>query len=71
MSSYFAKSIVHPAAHGLVREKRIEFRVGIHIGDVVEEEDGDLMGDGVNIAAWLGSFAKPGGIARPRTPTDK
>ena len=32
-------------------EKRIEFRIGIHLGDVVEESDGDLMGDGVNIAA--------------------
>ena len=29
----------------------IEFRVGIHVGDVVEEDDGDLMGDGVNVAA--------------------
>ena len=36
---------------GLPPEKRIEYRVGIHLGDVVEEEDGDLMGDGVNIAA--------------------
>jgi adenylate cyclase len=34
-------------------EKRIEFRVGVHLGDVVEESDGDLMGDGVNIAARL------------------
>jgi class 3 adenylate cyclase len=32
-------------------ERRIEFRIGIHLGDVVEESDGDLMGDGVNIAA--------------------
>ena len=32
-------------------DKRIEFRIGIHLGDVVEESDGDLMGDGVNIAA--------------------
>ena len=32
-------------------DHRIEFRVGIHLGDVVEESDGDLMGDGVNIAA--------------------
>jgi class 3 adenylate cyclase len=32
-------------------DKRIEFRVGIHLGDVVEESDGDLMGDGVNITA--------------------
>jgi adenylate cyclase len=36
---------------GLPPERRIEFRVGIHLGDVVEEGDGDLMGDGVNIAA--------------------
>jgi len=35
---------------GLPPERRIEFRVGIHLGDVVEESDGDLMGDGVNIA---------------------
>ena len=34
---------------GLPSEKRIEYRVGIHLGDVVEEEDGDLMGDGVNM----------------------
>ena len=38
---------------GLPPERRIEFRVGIHLGDVVEETDGDLMGDGVNIAARL------------------
>ena len=38
---------------GLPPERRIEFRVGIHLGDVVEEADGDLMGDGVNIAARL------------------
>ena len=36
---------------GLPPERRIEFRVGIHLGDVVEESDGDLMGDGVDIAA--------------------
>src|SRR6516225_5040174 len=33
--------------------QRIKFRIGIHLGDVVEETDGDLMGDGVNIAARL------------------
>jgi TolB-like protein/Tfp pilus assembly protein PilF len=43
-------------------DKRIEFRVGIHLGDVVEESDGDLMGDGVNIAARLQGVANPGGI---------
>ena len=47
---------------GLPPERRIEFRVGIHLGDVVEEPDGDLMGDGVNIAARLEGIAKPGAI---------
>ena len=47
---------------GVPTERRIEFRIGIHLGDVVEESDGDLMGDGVNIAARLQSLAKPGGI---------
>ena len=47
---------------GLPPERRIEFRVGVHLGDVVEESDGDLMGDGINIAARLEGFAKPGAI---------
>jgi adenylate cyclase len=47
---------------GVPPEKRIEFRVGIHVGDVVVENDGDLMGDGVNIAARLEGVAKPGAI---------
>jgi adenylate cyclase len=47
---------------GVASERRIEFRIGIHLGDVVEESDGDLMGDGVNIAARLEGVAKPGAI---------
>jgi TolB-like protein/Flp pilus assembly protein TadD len=47
---------------GVSPERRIEFRIGIHLGDVVEENDGDLMGDGVNIAARLEGIAKPGAI---------
>jgi TolB-like protein/class 3 adenylate cyclase len=43
-------------------DKRIEFRIGIHLGDVVEEADGDLMGDGVNIAARLEGVCEPGGV---------
>src|SRR5271166_6085579 len=43
-------------------DKRIEFRIGVHLGDVVEESDGDLMGDGVNIAARLEGICEPGGV---------
>jgi adenylate cyclase len=44
------------------KDRRILFRIGIHLGDVVEERDGDLMGDGVNIAARIESIAEPGAI---------
>ena len=47
---------------GVPEDRRIEFRIGVHLGDVVEEADGDLMGDGVNIAARLEGIGKPGAI---------
>jgi adenylate cyclase len=47
---------------GVPPERRIEFRVGIHLGDIVEESDGDLIGEGVNIAARLEGIAAPGAI---------
>jgi TolB-like protein/class 3 adenylate cyclase len=47
---------------GVPPERRIEFRVGIHVGDVVEESDGDLMGDGINVAARLQAVCQPGDI---------
>ena len=47
---------------GVPEDRRIVFRMGIHLGDVVEESDGDLMGDGVNIAARLEGIAGPGAI---------
>src|ERR1700677_906225 len=47
---------------GVPEDRRIVFRVGVHLGDVVEEADGDLMGDGVNIAARIEGVAKPGTI---------
>jgi TolB-like protein len=47
---------------GVPPDRRIEFRIGVHLGDVVVEGDGDLMGDGVNIAARLEGIAKPGAI---------
>jgi adenylate cyclase len=42
-------------------DKRIEFRIGINVGDIVVE-DGDIFGDGVNVAARLEALAQPGGI---------
>ena len=45
----------------LPQDHRIEFRIGIHQGDIVVE-DGDIFGDGVNIAARLEGLAEPGGI---------
>jgi adenylate cyclase len=47
---------------GVPEDRRIELRIGDHLGDVVEEADGDLMGDGANIAARLEGIAKPGAI---------
>jgi adenylate cyclase len=47
---------------GVPEDRRIVFRIGIHLGDAVVESDGDLMGDGVNIAARLEGIAEPGGI---------
>ncbi len=47
---------------GLPPDRVISLRIGIHLGDVVEEVDGDLMGDGVNIAARLEGVSKPGAI---------
>ncbi len=42
--------------------RRLDFRMGVHVGDIVED-DGDILGDGVNIAARLEQLAPPGGIA--------
>ena len=42
--------------------KRIEFRIGIHVGDIIIE-DNDIFGDGVNIAVRLEGIAEPGGVS--------
>ncbi|MFN4142422.1 MAG: adenylate/guanylate cyclase domain-containing protein [Aestuariivirga sp.] len=47
---------------GLPEDRRIEFRIGIHLGDMVQDADGDIMGEGVNIAARLEGISAPGAI---------
>jgi adenylate cyclase len=50
-----------PRNTGIAQAERIEFRIGINVGDIIAE-DQDIFGDGVNIAARLEGFADPGGI---------
>ncbi len=51
------------AASAVAESCRMLFRIGIHLGDVQEKDDGTIYGDGVNIAARLEGLADPGGIA--------
>jgi TolB-like protein/Tfp pilus assembly protein PilF len=46
----------------LSADRRMLFRVGVHLGDIHEQDDGTIYGDGVNVAARLESLAEPGGI---------
>jgi TolB-like protein/class 3 adenylate cyclase/Flp pilus assembly protein TadD len=57
------QSAVEQRNTGLAADRRLEFRIGIHLGDMVAEPDGDLMGDGVNLAARIEGVAAAGGIA--------
>jgi adenylate cyclase len=56
-----AQARLAEANESLPADRRVEFRIGIHVGDVVVQPD-DLFGDGVNIAARLQALAPPGGI---------
>jgi adenylate cyclase len=63
--------------HGMVdrepevpEDRRIRFRIGINLGDVIVEDD-DIFGDGVNVAARLEALAEPGGICISRTVRDQ
>jgi adenylate cyclase len=56
--------------HEVPEERRIRFRIGINLGDVIAEE-GDIFGDGVNVAARLEALAEPGGICVSRVVRDQ
>jgi len=49
------------ASRDVPEDRRMRFRIGVHLGDVIESADGDVYGDGVNIAARLQALAPPGG----------
>jgi adenylate cyclase len=54
---------------GMPEDRRIRFRIGINLGDVIVEDD-DIFGDGVNVAARLEALAEPGGLCISRTVRD-
>jgi adenylate cyclase len=51
------------ASGDVAEERRMRFRIGVHLGEVIEKGDGTVYGDGVNIAARLEALAEPGGVA--------
>ena len=54
---------IEATAAALPLQQRLQFRIGIHLGDVIEKADGTVYGDGVNIAARLQALAQPGGVS--------
>ncbi len=55
----------------LAEHRRMQFRIGINLGDVIEQEDGTIYGDGVNVAARLQTLAEPAGICISGTAYDQ
>jgi len=57
------QAALNASLSGKSEDQRMRFRIGVHLGDVIEKADGTVYGDGVNIAARLEGLAEPGGIA--------
>jgi adenylate cyclase len=57
-----AQRALEASSRDIPENKRLRFRIGVHLGDVIESSEGDVHGDGVNIAARLQAIATPGGV---------
>lgn len=58
-----AQQALHASSSSDPEDRRMHFRIGVHLGDVMEKADGTVYGDGVNIAARLERLAQPGGVS--------
>ena len=61
-ASFAIQQEIGVSARAVPEDRRLRFRIGVHLGDVIEKGDGSVYGDGVNIAARLQALAEPGGI---------
>ena len=57
-----AQAAVEERGAGVPDDRRMRYRIGVNLGDIIEKADGSIYGDGVNVAARLQSLAEPGGI---------
>ncbi len=57
-----AQAAVEERGAGVPDDRRMRYRIGVNLGDIIEKGDGSVYGDGVNVAARLQSLAEPGGI---------
>jgi len=57
------QQLLVPASRAVADHRRLLYRIGVNLGDVIEKPDGTVYGDGVNVAARLQALAEPGGIA--------
>lgn len=57
------QQVLNSIAGDTPEDQRMRFRIGVHLGDVIEKSDGTIYGDGVNVAARLEGLAEPGGVA--------
>lgn len=61
-AAHEVQKTLNASARELPQDRQMRFRIGVHLGDVMEKPDGTVFGDGVNIASRLEALAEPGGI---------